>query len=168
MGLARLIELAFSRRNIREGVESTEGTWSRRTFPGIVAVHIATILGTLFCGGKARQPWLALLLAVQPLRYWVLLSLGPRWNARGAVAADLEPVTSGPYAYVRHPNYAVVIAELWSLPAAFGVGRLAAIATVLNALLLTVRIRDEEALLLRIPTYQEHFAHKRRLLPFIF
>jgi methyltransferase len=168
MGVARLIELAISRRNIQRNAESAEGDWSRRTFPLIVALHTAVITGTLLRGGRVRLPWLFLLMAAQPLRAWVLLSLGRHWNARGAVATDMEVVTSGPYALVRHPNYAVVVAELAALPAAFSLSRLAAAATLANIALLKIRISDEEALLFQLPAYERHFRHRRRFLPFLF
>ena len=168
MGAARLIELAISQRNIQRNPESAEGVWSRRTFPMIVALHTAVIIGTLLRGRRMRLPWLFLLMAAQPLRAWALLSLGRHWNARGAVATDMEVVTSGPYALVRHPNYAVVVGELAALPAAFSLGRLAAAATLANIVLLKIRIHDEEELLFQLPAYERHFRNKRRFLPYIF
>ena len=168
MGAARLIELAFSRRNIQRNAETAEGPWSRRTFPLIVALHTAVITGTLLKGRRMRLPWLLLLIAAQPLRAWVLLSLGRTWNARGAVAKEMEVVTSGPYALVRHPNYTVVVVELAALPAAFSLGRLAVLATLTNIILLKIRIRDEEELLFQLAAYERHFRNKRRFLPFLF
>jgi methyltransferase len=168
MATARLVELSFSRRNLKTAGDSVEGTWSRRTFPAIIALHASIILGTLLWGRRVRLPWLALLVATQPVRAWALLSLGWRWNARGAVANDLEVVSTGPYAFVRHPNYAVVMIELAALPAAFRLNRLAGAATLLNALLLSIRISEEEALLFKLPAYREHFAKKPRFLPLLF
>jgi methyltransferase len=143
-----------------------EGEWSRRTFPLIVALHAAVIGATFSLGSnRPRKLWLAALLAVQPLRAWVLVTLGRRWNARAAVPLTMEIATEGPYAFVRHPNYAVVAVELFSLPAAFGLWRLAAAATVVNAALLGPRIREEEALLAQLPGYREQFEGKRRFVP---
>jgi methyltransferase len=82
MAVARLIELTFSHANIASSGKTAEGTLSRRTYPLIVAVHAFVIGGTLLSGGRPRNCWLAALVMVQPLRYWVLLSLGRRWNAR--------------------------------------------------------------------------------------
>ena len=168
IGLARLIELAFSRRNIARQTDAVEGVWSRRSFPLVVLLHTVVGLGTLALGGRPRRPWLLLLVLLQPLRYWTLMTLGPRWNARGAVAPDLQVATNGPYAYVRHPNYTVVILELLALPMAFGLSRLALFAGAANALLLLVRIRDEEALLRPLPGYREHFDRLPRFLPRLF
>jgi methyltransferase len=165
MAAARLIELAFSRRNLGSFGATREGEVSRKTFPLIVLVHTAVIGGTFLFGRRLSLPWLLLLLAVQPLRLSVLTTLGERWNARGAVPAAMEVAKTGPYAFVRHPNYSVVAVELWSLPLAFGLGRLAIAASLVNAALLTLRIRDEEALLFALPGYAEHFADKPRFVP---
>ena len=165
MAAARLVELAYSRRNLQASGETREGTASRVTFPAIVLVHSAVIGGTAIRGGRPRWPWLWALLAVQPLRLWVLLTLRHRWNARGSVARDLQVARDGPYAYVRHPNYAVVAIELLALPMAFGLRRLAFSASLINAALLTLRIRDEERLLEELPGYLEHFADKPRFVP---
>ncbi len=167
MASARLIELAFSRRNIGSRV-SNEATSSKRLYPVMVAMHTMVIAGTLLLGGRGRGSWLTALLLVQPLRFWVLKSLGSRWNTRGAVPAEMEVETGGPYAYIRHPNYTVVAVELAALPAAFGLPRLALAATLLNALLMVVRVRDEERLLFELPGYEEHFRAKHRFLPFFF
>ncbi len=165
MAAARLGELAYSKRNIEEGADGREGAWSQRTYPLMVALHTATIAGTLFAGGKTRWRWLLLLLAAQPLRFWVLSTLQRNWNTRGSVAADTEVQTGGPYAHIRHPNYVVVAIELATLPLAFGLRGLALFATFANAMLLTFRIREEEALLEQLPGYREHFEHKARFVP---
>jgi methyltransferase len=168
MAVARISELWWSRRNLRVQAEAREGDWSKRTFPLIVVLHTGVMAGTLLLGGRTRPGWLCLLLALQPLRFWVLATLGERWNARGAVSAQIEVATGGPYAYVRHPNYAIVLAELFALPMAFGLPRLAALALLINAGLLAVRIRDEESLLAQVPGYREHFGARPRFLPGLF
>ncbi len=165
---SRLLELAYSRRNIGEVGPTEEGEWSRRTYPLMVALHATAIGATLLFGGKAKWHWLLLLAAVQPVRAWVLLTLGARWNTRGAVASQMDIATGGPYAYVRHPNYAVVAVELLALPLAFGLRRTAAAVAIANAMLLAVRIREEESLLGARPRYEEHFARKARFIPKVF
>jgi methyltransferase len=169
MAAARLFELAYSRRNIEQSGPASEGAWSRRTFPLIVAVHTSAIGGTLLFGSKRlRLPWLLLLALAQPLRFWALHTLGRRWNVRAAVPDRMEVAADGPYAFVRHPNYAVVMVELLSLPMAFERPLLALSAGLVNAGLLAIRIRDEEALLMRLPGYREQFEGKARLVPYIF
>lgn len=168
MASARLIEMWFSRRNIATQGEAREGVWSKRTFPLVVALHTEVLLGTLLFGRGVRLPWLVLLTLMQPLRLWVLLTLGRRWNARAAVPPDLDIVTDGPYRYVRHPNYSVVVMELLALPLAFELPRLALFAGLANALLLAIRIHDEEALLGQLPGYREHFERLPRFVPRLF
>jgi methyltransferase len=165
MGAARLTELAYSRRNLKSFDETTEGHLSRRTYPLIVALHTAVIGGTALFGGRPKLPWLLPLFLAQPVRAWVLATLGRRWNTRAAVPSAMAIETGGPYQYLRHPNYTVVAIELWCLPAAFGLGRLAVAATAANAALLAARIPEEEALLSRLPGYEGHFAGKPRFIP---
>ncbi len=166
MGAARLVELAYSRRNIAAAGETAEGPLSRGTYPFIVAVHTLAIVGTLLKGrDRASAAWLALLVAAQPLRLWVLATLGGRWNARAAVPADMEVATTGPYAFVRHPNYTVVGIELFALPMAFGLWRLALGVAAVNCVLVALRLREEEAALDRLPGYRAHFAGKKRFVP---
>jgi methyltransferase len=168
MGLARLVELVYSKRNLAEKQSVEEGELSRRTFPLMVLLHTVVIAGTALRGGRPRRFWLAGLVLLQPLRAWVLMTLGHSWSARGAVAEEVTIATNGPYRYIRHPNYAVVLGELVLLPLAFGLRRLAFAGFVANAALLTLRIRDEETLLLAKPGYEAHFGDKRRLIPGIF
>jgi methyltransferase len=169
MAAARLFEVWRSRANMRASGATEEGVWSRRTFPLIVAVHTIVIAGTFLRGTqRPRMPWLLALIAMQPLRLSVLRLLGSRWNVRGAVPHELRIETRGPYAVIRHPNYAVIIVELFALPLAFGLPSLALAATAANAALLAIRIREEEQALMRIPEYRAHFEHKRRLIPGVF
>jgi methyltransferase len=165
MGGGRLAEVAWSRRNVAAIGPTTEGPRSKQSYPLIVALHGAVIVGTALFGGGPRWPWLALLAAAQPVRLWVLVTLGRRWNVRAAVPEEMPVATDGPYAYVRHPNYTVVGAELAALPLAFGLPKLALLATVANAALLSARIPEEEAALRRLPGWEEHFAAKKRFIP---
>lgn len=169
MGAARLGELAFSRRNIAEAGPTTEGEWSRRTYPLMVLLHTVVIVGTFLAGrDRPSRFWLTVLLAVQPLRAWVIFTLGRRWNTRAAVPEQMDLVTSGPYRFIRHPNYTVVSVELLALPLAFGLPLLAAFASIANAALLALRIPEEETLLQRIPGYEPHFRDLPRFVPRLF
>ena len=168
MGAARLLELRLSKAHLAEAGDAREGVWSRRTFPVMVVLHCSVIGATALWGGRARWRWLALLAAAQPIRAWVLATLGTRWNARAAVSPTMAVETRGPYAYVRHPNYAVVFVELLALPLAFGLRRLAWSAAIAHALILAIRIRDEEALLAETAGYDAHFRTKKRFIPGLF
>ncbi len=150
VGLQRLLELVLSRRNerllrARGAVERGQGH-----YPWIVAMHVLWLLST-FVEGALRGPgfpfyWpvpLTLFLLVQPLRYWAILSLGENWNTRILVVAGMKPVRRGPYRYLKHPNYVVVVVEMLSFPLIFGAWVTALVFSILNAALLFVRIREE-------------------------
>jgi methyltransferase len=166
MAAARLVELTRSRRNLGSSGPTREGQWSARTYPLMVLLHTTVIGITLLRGSRRPNAgWLSLLLAVQPIRVWVLLLLGQRWNTRGAVPVTMSIETRGPYRAVRHPNYVVVAIELLALPLAFGLRCLALIATAANAALMWPRILEEERALMLLPGYREHFAGKARFIP---
>jgi methyltransferase len=88
--------------------------------------------------------WLAAFAVLQVLRVWVLLTLGPRWTTRIIVTRD-PVVLSGPFRYLKHPNYSVVIAEIAVAPLVLGLPWVAVVFSLLNAaLLFGVRIPAEE------------------------
>lgn len=87
--------------------------------------------------------WLALFVLIEIGRIWVLASLGRRWTTRIIVLPDTPLVSRGPYRFVSHPNYVVVAAEIAVLPLVFGLWPVALIFSLLNAAVLTVRIRAE-------------------------
>jgi methyltransferase len=84
-----------------------------------------------------------LFLLVQPLRYWAILSLGENWNTRILVVPGANLVRRGPYRYLSHPNYVVVVVEILAFPLTFGAWITALVFTVLNAAVLSLRIREE-------------------------
>ena len=94
---------------------------------------------------------LALVVASQALRWWCIATLGRRWNTRVIVVPGLAPVTSGPYRFLRHPNYVAVVVEGIALPLVHAAWITALVFTVLNAALLAVRIRVEDAALATLP-----------------
>ena len=97
---------------------------------------------------------LVLVVASQALRWWCITTLGPRWNTRVIVVPGLSPVRSGPYRMLRHPNYVAVVVEGVALPLVHAAWITALVFTVLNAALLTARIRTEDAALATLPERQ--------------
>ncbi|CAA9467156.1 MAG: hypothetical protein AVDCRST_MAG58-3624 [uncultured Rubrobacteraceae bacterium] len=150
VGLQRLLELFYSRRNERRllargAVERGSGHYTI-----MVAVHALWLVSTLLEGvlrGPEPPVWwpvpLAAFLLVQPLRYWAIFSLGMNWNTRILVLPGGKLVKSGPYRYFPHPNYVVVAVEVLTFPLIFGAWITALVFSVLNAALLYVRIRTE-------------------------
>ena len=117
----------------------------------MVALHALWIASTLV-EGVLRGPevpalWpvpLALFLLAQALRYWAVFSLGESWNTRILVVPGVKLVRRGPYKYLDHPNYVVVVVEILAFPLIFGAWVTALVFTALNAALLYVRIREED------------------------
>jgi methyltransferase len=148
--LQRLGELWLSNRNTRRLIAKGAREHSPGHYPLIVAVH-ALWLAALWWLAPVRPVdgfWLAMFLAVELARIWVLASLGPRWTTR-IIILDEPLVRRGPYRFVNHPNYLVVVAEIAVLPLVFGLWQVALIFSLLNAAILTVRIRAENAALRR-------------------
>ncbi|WP_307861529.1 isoprenylcysteine carboxyl methyltransferase family protein [Nocardioides xinjiangensis] len=160
VGLERVAELVVSTRNAawsreRGGVESGLGH-----FPFMVVLHTGLLVGALV-EAWVRRPdvppllaWsmLALVVASQALRWWCIATLGRRWNTRVIVVPGLAPVRSGPYRLMRHPNYVAVVVEGVALPLVHAAWVTALVFTVLNAVLLAVRIRVEDAALSTLPS----------------
>jgi methyltransferase len=87
--------------------------------------------------------WLAIYVLLQLARIWVIAALGGRWTTRIIVLPDEKLVRRGPYRFVIHPNYLVVAGEIAALPLVFGLWDIALIFTLLNAAVLSIRIREE-------------------------
>lgn len=146
----RLFELVLARRNERRARARGAVERGQRHYLLIVALHTLWLVSTLV-EGLLRGPdipafWpvpLALFLLVQPLRYWAIFSLGERWNTKILVLPGEKPVRRGPYRYLDHPNYVVVVVEILTFPLIFGAWITALVFTVLNAAILSVRIREE-------------------------
>jgi len=120
-------------------------------YPLIVAVHTLWLV-SLWCLASGRPVdafWLALFVLLELGRIWVLASLGPRWTTRIIVLPDVPLVRRGPYRWINHPNYLVVIGEIAVLPLVFGLWQVALTFTVLNAAVLAIRIREENRALAR-------------------
>jgi methyltransferase len=149
VAVERLAELWLARRNAAALL--TEGAYevAPERYPAIVVLHALWLLGLGLFGW--RQPlspaWLAVFLALQALRVWVLTTLGRRWTTRILVLPGARLVENGPYRFLSHPNYLVVIGEIAVLPLCLGLPDFALIFTLANAVLLAIRIRAENAAL---------------------
>jgi methyltransferase len=146
----RLLELVLARHNERKARVKGAVERGREHYPFIVALHSLWLVSTLV-EGVLRGPefptlWpvpLALFLLVQPLRYWAIFSLGESWNTKILIVPGAKLVRRGPYRYLNHPNYMVVVVEILTFPLIFGAWVTALVFTALNAILLYIRIREE-------------------------
>ena len=143
--IQRLGELWLAKRNTRRLLAAGAREHGPAHYPLIVAVH-ALWLASLWWLALERPVdllWLALFVLIELARIWVLTTLGPRWTTRIIVLPGEPLVRRGPYRLVNHPNYWVVAAEIAVLPLIFGLWPVALVFTLLNAAVLTIRIREE-------------------------
>jgi methyltransferase len=141
----RVAELWLSKRNTRRLLEQGAREHAPGHYPLIVALHVLW-LASLWWLAPARPIegfWLGLFVLIEIARVWVLASLGSRWTTRIIVMPDAPLVRRGPYRFVDHPNYAVVVAEIAVLPLVFGLWWIALVFTIADGLLLWIRIREE-------------------------
>ncbi|MGH8869584.1 MAG: isoprenylcysteine carboxyl methyltransferase family protein [Actinomycetes bacterium] len=151
----RLVELRVTRRHVawaqaRGGVESGRGH-----YPVMVALHVGLLAGAVaevWLADRPFLPWLgwpmlALLLVAQALRWWCIRTLGPQWSTRVVVVPGSALVAAGPYRWLRHPNYVAVVVEGVALPLVHTAWVTALTFTVADAVVLTVRVRCENAAL---------------------
>lgn len=143
--LQRLGELWLSNRNTKRLLTQGAREYGRSHYPLIVAIHFwwLVLLWWLAPGRPIDGFWLAVFVLLEIARVWVLATLGRRWTTRIIVLPDAPLVRRGPYRFVSHPNYMVVIGEVAVLPLVFGLWYLALVFTVLNAAVLWVRVREE-------------------------
>jgi methyltransferase len=145
----RLGELLLARRNTRRLLAAGGIERGADHYPLMVGLHGAWLLGlwVLAWDRPASLRWVAVYLVLEVLRIWVLASIGARWTTRIIVVPGERLVRKGPYRFVPHPNYAVVVGEIAVLPLVFGLTAYAVVFSLLNASLLWLRIRTEEAAL---------------------
>jgi methyltransferase len=144
--LQRLCELALARRNTRRLLARGAREVGAGHYPALVAFHASWLATLWWLGWDAplHPAWTVAYLLLQPLRLWVLVSLGERWTTR-IVVLDAPLVRSGPYRILDHPNYAVVVAEIALLPLALGLPWAALAFSLLHAPLLRHRLAVEAA-----------------------
>jgi methyltransferase len=155
VAVERLAELVVAKRNLTRSLARGGRETGFGHYPFMVVLHGGLLVAApleVWLGGRPFLPalgWpmLALVLVAQALRWWCIRTLGPQWNTRIVVAPDLPRVTRGPYRIVPHPNYVAVVVEGAALPLTHTAWITALAFTVLNAPLLTVRIRAENAAL---------------------
>jgi len=147
--LQRLTELLIAQRNTRVLMARGAREAGAAHYPVMVALHAAWLGGLwlLAPGHPVQIGWLTVFLLLQALRVWVLLTLRARWTTRVIVLPGEELVATGPYRLFRHPNYVIVAGEIAALPLAFGLPLYALLFSILNAAMLWVRIRVENAAL---------------------
>lgn len=150
--IERLAELRLSLRNAAWSFSRGGREYGQGHYPVMVVLHTALLLACVlevFIYHRGFDAWIgwimvATVIGTQALRWWCIVCLGQRWNTRVIVVPGLQPVTRGPYRWLRHPNYLAVALEGVALPMVHGAWLTALIFSLLNAQLLRTRIRCEE------------------------
>ncbi|MBB4505796.1 isoprenylcysteine carboxyl methyltransferase family protein [Rhizobium johnstonii] len=147
--LQRLAELVLARRNTAGLLARGAREVAPEHYPVMVALHASWIIGLWLTapGRPVALFWFLVFMGLQVLRLWVLATLKGRWTTRIIVLPGASLVRSGPYRFLRHPNYAIVVGEIAALPLAFGLPFYAIVFSLLNALILYVRVKAENAAL---------------------
>jgi methyltransferase len=144
--LQRLAELALSQRNTRKLLERGAYEVAPEHYPFLVSLHALWLVTLWLLGPGPPIEVIPLILfgLLQLGRVWIIATLGDRWTTRIIVLPGAALVKTGPYRGFNHPNYLIVIGEFAVLPLVFDLPLVAIVFSVLNGLLLWVRIRAED------------------------
>ena len=169
----RLVELAISRRHIASLRERGAVEFGRSHYGWMVAVHASFLVACVLEVWLLDRPWvrplgiamLALLVGAASLRYWVIATLGERWSTRVVFVPGEPLVETGPFRWLRHPNYLAVVIEFVALPLVHTAWLTAVVFSVANGLVLRARIAVEEAALAGDTDSAARLAARPRLIP---
>jgi methyltransferase len=173
VGVGRLVEMRISRR--RQRALAARGA-ARAPEPGflfMVLLHTGVLVASAVEVIAGHRPFLpavgipalALVALANALRWWVIATLGPHWNVQVMRSMALGVVATGPYRFVRHPNYVAVFVELLALPLVHGAWVTALAGTILHLFVLRRRIALEESVLMADGEYRRVMGPKPRFIP---
>ncbi|HXN51262.1 MAG TPA: isoprenylcysteine carboxylmethyltransferase family protein [Candidatus Acidoferrum sp.] len=176
VALLRIFELGVSRRNQQQMIAQGATKVNNPRFRWVVLVHTAVLIGAALEVVLLRRPFIPTLAAVMfflflasnAVRLWVVRAMGKHWNVQVMNSMGLGVVTSGPFRFVRHPNYAAIFVEMFSLPLIHTAWITALLGCVGYAITISQRIAVEESVLFANPDYRAAMAGKPRFLPGLF
>jgi methyltransferase len=176
VALLRIFELRVSHRHRQQMLAQGATQVNEPKFRWVVMVHTAVLIGAALEVVFLYRPFVPLLgitmfilfLASNLVRLWVVRSMGTLWNVQVMDSTGLGVVTSGPFRFVRHPNYTAVFVEMFSLPLIHTAWITAILGCVGYAAAISQRIAVEESVLLANPAYRTSMAGKPRFLPGLF
>ncbi len=173
VALGRLMELRHSRANQRKLQAAGSVKAAEPGYKWMVGFHSAMLVA---CGVEVvmlGRPWiaslgvpaLALFVIANAARWWVIRTLGARWNVE-VMPASLGVVTAqGPYKWVRHPNYTAVFVEMLALPLVHSAWITASAGAVFHLIVLRRRVALEESVMVRDAAWRDAFAGRARFIP---
>ncbi len=155
IGMERIVELVVARRNAAWSIDHGGKEFGQGHYPVMVSMHALLLIACItevWAMHRPFIPWLgwpmvAIVLLSTIVRWRCVSVLGKRWNPRLIVIPGAALVTRGPYRWLRHPNYTAVAAEVAALPLVHTAWLTMIAFSIANALVLTVRIRAENAVL---------------------
>jgi methyltransferase len=176
VALLRLVELGISKRHQTEMAAQGAVKVDEPRFLWMVMLHTGVLIGAAVEVVALRRPFIPALaatmfvifLAANAVRWWVIRTLGEHWNVQVMDSTRLGVITSGPFRFVRHPNYAAVFAEMLALPLIHTAWITALAGTLAHVVVLTQRLSTEERVLFANPEYRAAMAGKPRFLPGLF
>ena len=176
VGLLRIVELRVSRRNKQRMLAGGAVPVPEPQFKLIVAVHTGTLFGAALEVILLKRPFLpvfgtamfVLFLASNLIRLWVVRALGALWSVQVMDSTKLGVVPTGPFRFVRHPNYTGVVLEVITLPLIHSAWLTASLAALGYALALSMRVPAEERVLMANPEYRAAMGDKPRFVPGLF
>jgi methyltransferase len=173
VGAGRLLEMRISRRHQRALAARGAKHAADPGFPAMVALHTGVLIASAVEVVALERPFIPALavpafvvfMLANVLRWWVIATLGLHWNVQVMGSLSLGVVTSGPYRFVRHPNYVAVFVELLALPLVHTAWITALVGGGLHAAVLRSRLRSEEAVLAGDEVYRAAMGGKPRFVP---
>jgi methyltransferase len=176
VAVLRLLELRVSRRHQQQLVARGAAKVDEPRFLWMVLLHSAVLIGAALEAVLLKRPFFPMLagvmftvfIAANAVRWWVIRTLGDHWNVQVMDSTRLGVVTSGPFRFVRHPNYAAVFAEMFSLPLIHTAWITAVAGSLAHAAVLSQRLSTEERVLFANPEYRTAMGGKPRFLPGLF
>jgi methyltransferase len=143
----RLAELFYANANTRRLLAEGGQEHASGHYPLFIILHSSWLIAIAMFARPELSPnhWLIVaFIASQAFRFWTLASIGRWWTTRIISSPDFPRVRKGPYRYIPHPNYTVVVIEIFLLPFLLGAAWIAVLFSALNLALLTWRIIAEE------------------------
>jgi methyltransferase len=176
VGVLRIVELRISQRHQQQLVSRGAERVAEPKFRWMVMLHTAVLIGAAVETVALKRPFIpglaaaafAVFLAANIVRWWVIRTLGDHWNVQVMDSTRLGVVTSGPFRFVRHPNYAAVFAEMLALPLIHTAWITALAGSLAHMAVLAQRLSTEEAVLFANPDYRQAMTGKPRFLPGLF
>jgi methyltransferase len=176
VALLRLLELRISKKHQQDMVARGAAKVVDPRFRWMVLLHVAVLVGAAVEVVFLHRPFFPLLaaicftifLAANAVRWWVIRTLGEHWNVQVINSTSLGVVTSGPFRYVRHPNYAAVFVEMLVLPLIHTAWITALAGSLAHVLVLSQRLATEERVLFSDAQYRTAMSGKPRFLPGLF